>query len=113
VRLPLVGDDFSPDRDLSEEFIAATHGLGEIAGLERPADSPLAVVKVQGVVNPPRAVIAPEMVEAVFVINAKRRESKRHGEFLSLVAPRKGPRGHGGGSSRGKKRASKASPASQ
>jgi len=34
VKLPLVGDDFSPDRDLSEEFIAAAHGLGKIAGLE-------------------------------------------------------------------------------
>jgi hypothetical protein len=42
-------------------------------------------------VNPPRAVVAPEMVEAVCVVHAKRRESKQHGEFLSLVAPRKGP----------------------
>jgi len=34
VNLPLIGDDLSPGRNLGKEFIAATHGLGRIAGPE-------------------------------------------------------------------------------
>jgi hypothetical protein len=79
-----LGHDLALGSDLSEVFVASSDRLGETPSTERFPNPPHAVVKVHRVVQPPCAVIAPEVVRIVGFIDSKRGIADWHLALLPM-----------------------------
>jgi hypothetical protein len=69
---------FAVSLDTSEEFVPTTDGFFHARSAERASDATLPAWEVQDVGAPPRAVVAPEMVQAIFRIDSDRESTDSH-----------------------------------
>lgn len=75
--------DLAEECRLREEVVATIDRLGERRCPQGPTDSPLPVVEVDREMDPPRAVVVPEMMRRVVVLDPNRRIRDRHDALLS------------------------------
>jgi hypothetical protein len=69
--------------DPQEQGVATLDRLVERPGAERPPDATLPLVEVDRVMDPPAAVVAPEVVLLVLLIDPNRRKTDWHAAPLS------------------------------
>ncbi len=94
-----------------EEFIPPPNRHVERPRPERPSHPPLAATKVERVVNPPRAVVAPEMVPGIGSVHSYRWKPDVHEVLSSFSTKGKEPVSVPSGFDHRPRRSSKASPA--
>jgi hypothetical protein len=64
--------------NLQEQRVAAHHRFRQRPRLQRPPDPPLPMAKVDRVMDPPRAVVAPEMVPLIPLVDSNRWKTDCH-----------------------------------
>ena len=64
-----------------EQRVASGYRHEQVRCLEGTPDAPLAVAEVKRVMNPPRSVVIPEMVQRITAVQSNRKKSPRHRAF--------------------------------